>query len=565
VSLDKKTVQVIDPSGSWSIEVPGCGRGDLMRLPHTVHPSAKPLALKYFAEKSKRQNELVDVEGMTVATCGLFEDFCESLVEDSGLVPMQGTAVDIAACDTSTIDGFEGAVNEVVLEDGRRVKARAVVVSSSSAGHGIEAVVPHWWSAEGKTIVRKRPSTEDKSRHIAIIGGGMTAATEALKILNDEGTEDCNTQVTLIARRPLLKRVLDVEQGWWGSKYLHSYHALPSDGKAKMLACRRARARGSVAPRVLDDLLRDPRVRVLQGVDVQELCVGEDGMILRIARHPELPKGNQSDVAPGNTVDVRCDEVRLACGTAFNVATNPVLRNVCERYPVSIIGGYPVLREDCSWSESFRSIYVAGRGAMVTVGPCGGNVVGMRMSAERISSSILGGANNLTNIESDRPGEISFDPVQRVTEWTLVDGVAVVPSSDDCTFDIPLESSNSFQTHIPLPDSKLYDPLDPSRLPEFISKKEKVDSYSFVDEGFRLSVIVTFPEPIARDKIRTRVTMTSLESWYLGCDTAYHLYVPRLYGKVIPERTSVVVKEEKNRVTFKLHKEKDAEWKYLRG
>lgn len=61
------------------------------------------------------------------------------------------------------------------------------------------------------------------------------------------------------------------------------------------------------------------------------------------------------------------------------------------------------------------------------------------------------------------------------------------------------------------------------------------------------------------------MTRSSLEAWFIGCDTAYHIHVARLYGNVLPERTVVIAKEDKHRVTIKLHKEKDVEWKFLKG
>ena len=625
--------------------------GRLMRLPHTIHPASKPLALKYFAEKKKRLAELVTVgadagssgvqraasapAGTTLPTASLFVDFCDSLI--AGLTSHAYDAYDVRVVQgrvanvEETRDGGEdgGLVKVEVMRSSRGGEAgevagspshpvcsvardvyrgRAMVVSSSSLGYGVAPVVPSWWQAyteatrvqeaDGGESTRVSPPGEaacqGSAHHVVVVGGGMTGATRALEIL--ESSSDDSTSVTLITRRALLQQAFDVDPGWWGTKYMNSYEALTSASK-RLEACRVARPRGSVRGDVYRRLMESgawgARLRVLQGVDVQtcerieeigEIGAGAAKLLLRVVRHPGLSKAEAAKVvaaAQGTSdglhdveEDLVCDAVEIACGSAFDVATHPVLGPMVARGNnddrVQVLGGYPVVQKDCRLYEGSH-VFVAGRGAMIAVGPCGGNMVGMRTSAERICGAVAG------IIDGDRHGKLGndgsvppesvsctqFDPVKRVTTWTSVDGVVLGDDDNGTSPEFPLESSNALSLLPKTPPSKTEDPLDPASLP--CRNVQHLESYAFSDEGFRLSIIMSFPEPISKDRVRIRVTRTSLEVWLLGHDTAYHVHVARLYGNVLPERTAVLVREERRRVTIKLHKEKDVEWKFLKG
>ena len=638
-----------------------------MRLPHTIHPASKPLALKYFAEKRNRLAELVTVgavpagEGLqhaarapagtavTLPTASLFVDFCASLMEgmtshaydvrvvqgsvanveehrgrdggDGGDGGGYGRTVRVEVVETSSRGGVDMDAKisgNSADDDGggsiarRTYRARTVVVSSSSMGYGVAPVVPSWWhayldahrmhtascGAPSNLAPPEKAPCLASGRHVVVVGGGMVAATRALEILESSS----HASVTLIMRRALVKRAFDVDQGWWGTKLMNSYEVLASASK-KLEACRQARPRGSlrdgVYERLMDSAAWGARLRVFQGVDVQT-CerieeIGERGqcaakLLVRLVRHPELSKAEAASVeaaihgARDGCEDVVCDDVEIACGSAFDVATHPVLGMMVARDNVEVLGGYPAVQSDCRLCEGSR-VFVTGRGAMIAVGPCGGNMVGMRVSAERICAAVAGVIEGDRNARSDGAADgvddarertddgrgkqegdgRVFDPVKRVTTWTFVDGSVHDDGEDKrgTTLVFPLESSNALSLLPKAPSTKSENPLDPASLP--CGNVQHLESYSFSDDGFRLSIITSFPEPIPKDRVRIRVTRSSLEAWFIGCDTAYHIHVARLYGNVLPERTVVIAKEDKHRVTIKLHKEKDVEWKFLKG
>lgn len=57
----------------------------------------------------------------------------------------------------------------------------------------------------------------------------------------------------------------------------------------------------------------------------------------------------------------------------------------------------------------------------------------------------------------------------------------------------------------------------------------------------------------------------SLDAWAVGHAAAYHLHIPRLWGRVLPRRCSVKVNEKRKKAYLMLHKESDAEWRFIKG
>ena len=74
-------------------------------------------------------------------------------------------------------------------------------------------------------------------------------------------------------------------------------------------------------------------------------------------------------------------------------------------------------------------------------------------------------------------------------------------------------------------------------------------------EHFWLDVTVTLGEPVQHEDVRCHFGERSLEMWAKGADAVWHLHIPRLYKKVLPERNCFkVVKGKANKVVISLHK-----------
>ena len=592
---------VIDASGSWlsSFKSQTQKMGvKTMRLPITIHPSPKPLALRYYAEKHVRTDEFVALANSAPAPSSkIFIDFCENLISK---LPKQIQSVvqdTVVNIESTSFDSQRLA--KAKLASGKEVAARSVVIATS----GCQPVIPKWISdhnAQGIADISTydRVDVGDSAQRIdgkaiAIFGGGMSAATMALRAL-DLGAK----HVYMITRRELVKQLFDSNPGWWGMKYLNAFDILP-DIESRIRMSQRARERGTVTPMIWDMLVKqqaEGMLDVIEGVDVMGFDRDEK-MHIGLQKNPQLMKKDYSSLdstlnqtqfvkdvtackMEGVTFHVgasipeefksneapdslTCDKIWIACGNSFNVRQHDILSKLLDKYPTNHVGGYPDLSESCCWPGV--PVFIAGRGSLLKTGPCAKNMVGMRMSAEKIHSGIreiLDGNGEGADGKLHAAQGSSFDPVNRVHEWT-----SYSKDVDDMNMQlIPLESENVIPTRGQQNRQKATDSegiyigdVDPA-IP-----RSEVQNFAFADEDFKVSVIIPVSEDIPKDCIRMRVTNTSMEAWLLGKKTAYHLHIPKLYGKVLPERSKIISKEGKHRVTLILHKEKDSEWKFLRG
>lgn len=65
--------------------------------------------------------------------------------------------------------------------------------------------------------------------------------------------------------------------------------------------------------------------------------------------------------------------------------------------------------------------------------------------------------------------------------------------------------------------------------------------------------------------MRTVFQERSLDMWAVGDARAYHFNVPKLYNAIIPARCAVKVTGSGRRLHVLLHKQADAEWRFLKG
>ena len=599
-----KNSLVVDSDGLWLSSFRRWIRDlsiDFVRCPINVHPSPKPLALRYYAEKHNRTGELFELDNSApLPSANLFSDFCDNLI--AKLPANIQKTIEDTVVDVERVQSDSNEVIQVAMKSGRAYFCKSIVCGFS----GVRPVIPKWiqhfelenhpkiktlsdldlcdeaaWTLHGKTI--------------AILGGGLSAGTIALRALALGAA-----RVFMISRRQLYKQNFDCDPGWWGMKYLNAFRVL-DDIQARLIMCKNARDRGSLTPNVWNDLVTlqaEGKLNVVEGVEVDGYCCDEQ-MTLHLTRNHQIRKSDASslDDQMNNTwfskdvfaflsrkdcnhscleetkslKSLSCDEVWIACGNAFDVREHPLLSKLMSKYPINNVGGYPDLTSRCSWPSV--ACFVPGRGSMLTIGPCAANMVGMKMSADLISPSIQkylsGNAEDKKELDTkDEVGnlEACFDPVNRVEVWWCNgknNGVEPV-----------LE-----QTHIPLERENIIlhsyckggaraknrnDIIDIQDLDERISRFE-IQSFAFMNDGFKVSIVINLPERIPRESVRARVTRTSMETWLVGKKTAYHLHFPTLYGKVVPERTKIITKEDKNRVTLILYKEKDSEWKFLKG
>ena len=70
--------------------------------------------------------------------------------------------------------------------------------------------------------------------------------------------------------------------------------------------------------------------------------------------------------------------------------------------------------------------------------------------------------------------------------------------------------------------------------------------------------------PVARAQVHAVFGERRVELWAIG-KQAYHLHVPRLYSRVLPEGCSVRADSRRQRVRLLLQKDTKRSWCFLKG
>jgi hypothetical protein len=99
------------------------------------------------------------------------------------------------------------------------------------------------------------------------------------------------------------------------------------------------------------------------------------------------PPAQQPQQQQQEEVSLESQLVWLCCGSAYDAAADPVLRGLQLAAPTLLAGGYACLDDEhLCWPGA--GVYIAGRGALLSVGPTAGDLPGMRLAADRIASSL---------------------------------------------------------------------------------------------------------------------------------------------------------------------------------
>jgi hypothetical protein len=607
---------VVDRTGEW---LGGWDRplSDYLRTPLTLHPGQSPGALIDFArQKSKCEAEEVTEHQVPTApgfapapSVSLMHEFCKKKLINKLPVSVRSVIKGTVSRVQPYISDYKSNDNNNNNNNNNNENNNCGSDKDGETGFGLTDMYQvHIEGRESPLITRSvvitcsctRPVTPksfktvnlkvdnrdkgSKMDHgVVIVGGGMDAALTALREFRDADAS-CG-RVTLLARRPLRKAAFSCDVGWWGTKYLFQFWQ-ESNPVARLQSCRLARPSASLTPHVFHKLAQavahsSGRFRVLEGVvgstddsdSAPPQCRGyitvkvTPSQILEDTKAPTEFQRHVSTLAPQSECveesiphEIHASKVLLCCGKAFDVAHHPLLSLL--RPSPQTVGGYPVLdMNTCEWPR-LPGVYVIGAGAMLAVGPAARELAGIRLAADRIVASIQRGLMNRKpkDIEAsyqkgnDAEGQLDESKVHCVVENFLVKEAegprwAVKPPrprvSQPPADRIDLEKEPSYSSSLP--------------------KKQvpKVSLMEDEDSPFEVSILLTIPEKVTQENVKTLFTQRSIDVWIIGKEAAYSLYVPRLYGAIVPKRCSVSV--SKTRVTLRLFKERDIEWKFLKG
>lgn len=595
---------VVDRTGEWLSEWKSVDNNrrdrplsDHLRTPLTLHPGQSPGALIDFARQKSKcvaddgiQPQMPTAPGFAPApSVSLMYEFCKKKLINK--LPLsvkhviKSTVLSIqpsytnpgdenTGVDGCQNDGDTGRTDNTVGEyrvhlEGQEAPliTRSVVIACSCTRpvipQSFKAVIPESHS------VNKVGSSEN----IVIIGGGMTAALTALREFRN-ADPSTGLRVTLLARRPLRKAAFSCDVGWWGIKYLHQFWQ-DTDPLNRLQSCRLARPSASLTPHVFDELAAAVahsagRLKVLEGVigytdEYNEQLNGNvivkvtPATVVEDIKSPTqfqrqvaslIPEFSSRDEA--STDEICASKLLFCCGNAFDTAHHPLLSLLQPR--PQTVGGYPVLNMNtCEW-PGLPGVFVIGAGAMLAVGPAARELAGIRLAAERIAAAIVRGIRYEVKKSEDVKVRVEDAKSNCIVENFWVEEclgprwAVKTPRPKVCqppVDRIDLEKETSYSSSLP--------------------KKQvpKVSLLEDEDSPFEVNVLLTVPEKVNKENVKILFTQRSVDVWIIGTEAAYSLYVPRLYGAIVPKRCSFSV--SKNRVTLRLFKERDIEWKFLKG
>jgi len=373
---ERLSVCVVDPQpwlACWKARFAALDIGWL-RSPSMAHPDAfDSWSLAEFARAHGRESELQGngseywkaIGGLGQTQAGfynlpsseLFIDFCDDLVARLPHDFVRGQAVSVC--------GEDGAYS-VKLSDGGAIAAGAVVLALGVPGPRI--VPPAFQQVPAELAFH----TEDLGRlaelregwRVLVVGGGLTAV-QAAQLAVKRGCK-----ATLCSRRQLVTRNFDIPIEWFDprtqGRLRHDFWAEPLEARLQRL--RAAKGGGSVPLKYMEELRAAEAAGRAEVVcaEAEVVRVGDEGVDVKLA---------------GRTRHF--NRIVLACGHRPDCLALPLLRDLCSRWPVPVVGGLPVVSKDLQWGE--RQVFVVGALAGLAVGPDAANLMGCRRAAQVVA------------------------------------------------------------------------------------------------------------------------------------------------------------------------------------
>ncbi|MEM7448867.1 MAG: FAD/NAD(P)-binding protein [Myxococcota bacterium] len=356
--VSPEQIRIVDPGEHLLARWRNCTETTGMthlRSPSVHHLDLKPWSLQRFARKPKRREAGLFAPPYDRPSLALFNAHCDQVVHDFGLA---GLHVQDRAVNCS-VD--QDAVS-VQLARGDQIESRRVVLALGASER------PEWpnWAPQSDARVRHvfEPGFDGwpaSQETVAVIGGGISAAQVALRLL-EEGH-----RVHLVSRHALRQHQFDSDPGWLGPKFMAGF-SREQDVDRRRTLITEARHRGSVPPDIR---------RALRGaISRDQLCWHEaevagleacrDRIELRLANREVvsadrvlLATGFASGRPGGSLVDALVDSASLPCARC----------------------GYPIVDASLRWHPR---IHVSGPLAELELGPASRNIAGARRAGDRL-------------------------------------------------------------------------------------------------------------------------------------------------------------------------------------
>ncbi len=267
----------------------------------------------------------------------VFDQHAARLIEDAGLAHRHRRAevLDIELGDPLRLLTTTGPV-----------QARAALLALGRA----EAPLPDWASGPSFRHAFAEDALDSCAPSAHVIGGGISAAQVALRILREARA----SRVILHARHELREHMFDADPGWLGPKFMVGFEA-ERDPARRRAQIQSARLLGSMPPEVVRALrseVRAGRVELRTGVPIDRQAL--DGpTVFATGLCPDLP---------------------------------PLARRLAGRGLPLAPCGAPWPDEQLRWGHP--GLFVTGHLAELRLGPTAGNIAGARRAADRLVSSL---------------------------------------------------------------------------------------------------------------------------------------------------------------------------------
>lgn len=293
----------------------------------------------------------------------LFNSHCEQVIKDNALSSIRHIAEVLSV--KRLVDGF------VVDTSAGEITGRRLIIS---VGATENLAIPSWAKAlmaSGSPVshIFSSEFAEYKSRGFQsaiIIGGGISAAQAALALAKIKPGA-----VKLVCSRQFRTFRFDADPCWLGEKCLQRLRR-QGDYAARRLLVDHARHSGSFPQDVRKQLEKAVR----------------DGSLECVIGDVESATGDQSSASLklSTGVALTADLVVIATGFAQGRPGGALVQRFVEDLNLPLAEcGFPILDEYLRWDAD---LFVSGALAELVLGPASRNIIGARMSANRISRAL---------------------------------------------------------------------------------------------------------------------------------------------------------------------------------
>jgi thioredoxin reductase len=199
--------------------------------------------------------------------------------------------------------------------------------------------------------------------HLVIVGGGITAAQTALALAARQPGS-----VTVVMRHPVRVFDFDSDPCWMNALCLTDFHRL-TDYDQRRAVIRAARHRGSLPPEVAAAFNEAAAKGVIahRQTEITAAQTSASGILLNLADGTQL----------------NADRVLLATGWEQRRPGGAWLDEAISSYNLPVARcAFPIIDPTLCWT---KGLYVSGALAELEVGPAARNIIGARMTGQRMA------------------------------------------------------------------------------------------------------------------------------------------------------------------------------------